>query len=116
MAASGPWVAWAVSSEELLLTRLDQPRVNVPLVAPDGTDGGLKSAAVSADGSVVAAVCGSFLHVWRASAGETDYRYLPITPLPFGECVAVSADGRYIATGTNAGSIAVYVTRIAEEP
>jgi hypothetical protein len=88
----------------------------VPLVAPDGTDGGLKSAAVSADGSVVAAVCGSFLHVWRASAGETDYRYLPITPLPFGECVAVSADGRYIATGTNAGSIAVYVTRIAEEP
>jgi serine/threonine protein kinase len=116
MAASGSWVAWAVSSEELLLTRLDQPRVNVPLVAPDGTDGGLKSAAVSADGSVVAAVCGSFLHVWRASAGETDYRYLPMTPLPFGECVAVSADGRYIATGTNAGSIAVYVTRIAEEP
>jgi serine/threonine protein kinase len=116
MAASGPWVAWAVSPEELLLTRLDQPDMNVRLGARDGTGGGLKSAAVSADGSVVAAVCGSFLHVWRATTGETDYGYLPMTPQPFGECVAVSADGRYIATGTDAGSIAVYVTRIAEEP
>jgi len=64
----------------------------------------------------VAAVCGSFLHVWRSSAGEADYGYLPMTPQPFGECIAVSADGRYIATGTAAGSVAVYVTRIAEEP
>jgi len=116
MAASGPWVIWAVSPEELLLTRLDQPDMNVRLVASDATDRGLKSAAVSADGTVVAAVCGSFLHVWRSSAGEADYGYLPMTPQPFGECIAVSADGRYIATGTAAGSVAVYVTRIAEEP
>jgi serine/threonine protein kinase len=115
MAGCGSWALWAVSEDELFLTRLHQPDANVRLTAPDSTDEGFMAAAVSSDGSIVAAVCGSFLHVWRALEDAADYEYLPMTPQPWGRCIAVSRDGMYIAVGTTAGSVLIYTTRIAGE-
>ena len=47
------------------MTRLDQPGTAVKLTASDSTDEGFTAAAASRDGTIVAAVCGSFLHIWR---------------------------------------------------
>jgi hypothetical protein len=114
MAGCGSQVLWAVSEDELLLTRLHEPDVRVRLTAPYSSDEGFTAAAVSSDGSVVAAVCGSFLHVWRGLEDTAEYGYLPLTPQAWGRCVAVSADGRYIAVGTTAGSVLIYITRTEE--
>lgn len=116
LATHGSRLLWAVSRDELLLMSLGQPG-GVTLAAPDSTDERFTAAAISSDGSVVAAVCGSFLHTWRAAEGEEGHRYLPVmmTPQPAGRCVAVSADGRYIAVGTSAGSALIYVTGTEED-
>ena len=116
LAACETRIVWALSGDELFVASLDKPGGDVKLAAPDASDQGFTAAAASSDGTIVAAICGSFLHVWRASEGETDYGYIAITPLAWGRCVAVSADGRYIAVGTSAGSVLIYVTRIIGEP
>ena len=113
--ASEARIVWALSRDELLVTRIDEPGTAVKLTAPDSTDEEFVAAAASSDGTVVAAICGSFLHIWSASEGGTGYIYLGLTPLRWGHSVAVSADGRYIAVGTNAGSALVYLTRTLED-
>jgi serine/threonine protein kinase/Flp pilus assembly protein TadD len=112
LAASGSRLLWAVSRDELLLTSLGQPGTDVRLAAPDSTDEGFTAAAISSDGSVVAAVCGSFLHIWRAAEDDGSHGYVPMTmtPQPSGRCIALSSDGSYIAVGTSAGSVLIYVT------
>jgi len=114
--ASQARIIWELSRDELLGTGLGQPGTAVKLTASDLTDEGFTAAAASSDGTVVAAICGSFLHIWWKSEGEADYVYLGLTPQRWGRCIAVSADGRYIAVGTNAGSALVYVTRTLEDP
>jgi tetratricopeptide (TPR) repeat protein len=109
-------VIWAISRDELLIASLDEPGAAVKLTAAYSTDEEFAAAAVSSDGTVVAAICASFLHIWRAAEDEAGYLYLGFTPQPWGRCMAVSADGHYIAVGTNAGSALVYVTRAVEDP
>jgi tetratricopeptide (TPR) repeat protein len=114
--ASRARIIWKLSRDELLVARLDEPGTAVKLTASDSTDEGFTAAAASTDGTVVAAICGSFLHIWWKSTGEADYVYLGLTPQQQGRSIAVSADGRYIAVGTNAGSALVYVTRSLADP
>jgi serine/threonine protein kinase len=109
-------IIWAISRDELLVTSLDEPYTAVKLTAAYSTDEQFIAAAASSDGTIVAAICASFLHIWGASEDGTDYLYLGFTPQPWGRCIAVSADGHYIAVGTSAGSALVHVTRITEDP
>jgi len=115
LAASGPRIIWGLSADELLIAGTSEPGPGVKLTAHYSTDEGFTAAAMSSDGTVIAAICDSFLHVWRSMAAGSDYEYLTMTPQQGGRCVDVSADGRYITVGTRAGSACIYLTRPIEE-
>ena len=113
MVGSGPWAVWALPPDELLLTTPGQPGQDIRLASPNSANGEFTAAGVSLDGTVVAATCGSFLHVWQRPDTEADFAYLPMTPQPSPRSIAVSADGVYVAVGTTAGSVLVYRTRVS---
>ena len=99
---------WALSSDEIALVDAVSGEV-VTLRPRDSTDSeGILAAAISGDGSVVAAVCGSYLHLWRYTDSDKGYSQLPIMPQNRGRCVAVSADGSYVAVDTSAGSMTIF--------
>lgn len=99
--------------DSLFLVHLEQPRSDTAresdaaLCAEYSTDGGFAAAAISLDGTVIAAVCGAYLHVWR-SVGSGTFAYLPITPQPWSSSVAVSPDGAFVAVGSEMGSVSIY--------
>jgi serine/threonine protein kinase len=115
LAFDGLRAIFALPEEELAVMDLSSSDEPVVLRPRDSTDtDGFSAAAISRDGTVIAAVCGSFLHVWTRPEPNSPFICLPITRQTYAKCMTMSPEGSYIAVGTAAGSIAIFRLGIEE--